>query len=201
MSHATLVSEVLRIQIAKGETLTEWRERPLTPAQVRYAFDDVRHLLAAREALGKRLRDLGHETWAEDEFGRLQVQAFPEAKSDGQSERWRKLRGLGSLSRRQLAVAREIFNWRETLALKENRPPRVLLRDDLIIEVARRNPKSDRDLKVMRGLPRRHAQEIMQAVERARALPAAECPVLSERDQDPPQVAVVVNVLAAVLAD
>src|SRR6266404_4207568 len=45
LSHGALVSQLLGIQLPKGETLTEWRDRPLTPAQVRYAFDDVRYLL------------------------------------------------------------------------------------------------------------------------------------------------------------
>src|SRR5947209_5041777 len=45
MGHGNLVSSVLRIHMAKGETLTEWRDRPLTKSQIRYAFDDVRHLL------------------------------------------------------------------------------------------------------------------------------------------------------------
>src|SRR5205085_5875743 len=50
-----LVSHVVGVHLAKGETRTEWRHRPLTPEQIRYAFDDVRHLLAAWQKLSGRL--------------------------------------------------------------------------------------------------------------------------------------------------
>jgi len=201
LSHGGLVGELLGVQLRKAETLTEWRERPLTPDQLGYAFDDVRYLLAAFEKINTRLRRLDRRSWADEEFARLREQGLPLPTADGYGERWRKLRGVGGLSRRQLATAREVFVWREGLAARENRPPRVLLRDDLIVEIARRNPKSDRDLKVMRGLPRRHTTAIMQAVERARSIPQTECPAVAEREQDPTQVGVIVNVLAAVLAD
>src|SRR5215471_5878717 len=45
LGHGTLVHQVLGVQLSKADTLTEWRDRPLTRSQVRYAFDDVRHLL------------------------------------------------------------------------------------------------------------------------------------------------------------
>src|SRR5689334_8704125 len=57
--HGTLVHQVLGVQLAKGETLTEWRTRPLTRAQIRYAFDDVRYLLDIWRRLAARLEALG----------------------------------------------------------------------------------------------------------------------------------------------
>ena len=59
------------VQITKGETLTEWRDRPLTPQQIRYAFDDVRYLLPVWDALAQRLGKLGRLDWAREEFARL----------------------------------------------------------------------------------------------------------------------------------
>src|SRR5262249_16986016 len=44
LGHAALVHQLLGTRIPKAETLTEWRDRPLTDRQIRYAFDDVRHL-------------------------------------------------------------------------------------------------------------------------------------------------------------
>jgi ribonuclease D len=198
LGHGTLVNQVLGIQLAKGETLTEWRDRPLTPAQVRYAFDDVRHLLAVWQKLSERLEKLGRAEWAREEFRRLEMSTAPD---DGTAERWRKLRGLGSLDRRRLAVVRALYNWREQLAAQSNRPSRSIIRDDLIVEVARRNPTRERDLQVIRGLPRRDLTAIVQTVAAARELPLEQCPALTERDQDPPQVALVGAVLSAVLGD
>src|SRR5262245_14499770 len=54
LGHGSLVGQVLGVSLSKGETLTEWRRRPLTRAQVRYAFDDVRYLLPAWQRVQKQ---------------------------------------------------------------------------------------------------------------------------------------------------
>src|SRR5438128_1900889 len=198
LGHAALVNQALGIQIAKGETLTEWRDRPLTALQIRYAFDDVRYLLPLWRRLQDRLQELGRQDWAREEFSRLAANAAPEEPS---LEKWRKLRGLGSLDRRRLAIVRELNQWREEVAERTNRPARTIVRDDLLIEIARRNPHREGDLSVIRGLPRRDVAAILQAVQRARALPVEACPELADRDQDPPQVQLITNVLTAVHGD
>jgi ribonuclease D len=194
----TLIHQLLGVQLSKAETLTEWRDRPLSPEQVRYAFDDVRYLLPAHERIASRLDELGRADWAREEFARMAAAVSPE---EVPAEKWRKLRGLGSLDRRRLAVVREIYNWREEAAARLNRPARTLVRDDLIIEIARRNPSRERDLQPIRGLPRRDLPAILGAVERARSLPSDQWPRAAEREQDPPQVGLVANVLQAVLGD
>src|SRR6185369_2085541 len=123
---------------------------------------------------------------------RLAASAKPHAPAeDGPSEKWRKLRGVGSLDRRRLAVVRELFAWREAAAAKHNRPPRTIVRDDLIIEIARRGPAKESDLNVIRGLPKRDLTAIVDAVQCGRDLPLEDCPALPERDQDPQQVSMV----------
>jgi ribonuclease D len=104
------------------------------------------------------------------------------------------------LNRRQLAIVRELYQWRDEVAMRTNRPPRTLCRDDLIVEIARRNPTRERDLQVIRGLARRDLPSILAAVERARAVSPQQCPDVVERDQDPPQVALLTNLLSAVLS-
>jgi ribonuclease D len=202
LGHGTLVSQLLRVQLAKGETLTEWRTRPLTRAQIRYAFDDVRYLLPLWQKLSSRLEKLNRADWAREEFGRLTTNATPEEPgSISVQERWRKLRGLGSLDRRRLAIVRELYAWREEMAARCNRPARTIVRDDLLVEIARRNPTRERDLHVVRGLPRRDLEAILKAVERARTLAPEECPIVTDREQDPPQVTWMSNVLLAALGD
>jgi ribonuclease D len=198
IGHGNLVNQVLGVQLAKGETLTEWRDRPLTPEQIRYAFDDVRYLLPLWEKLSARLESLQRMDWAREEFDRLARCAAPD---DPVAERWRKLRGLGSLDRRKLATVRALFAWREERAERNNRPARVILRDDLIVEIARRNPSRQRDLQVVRGLARRDLDEILHIVEEARALPVAACPPQAEREQDPVHVQLATALLVAVLGD
>ncbi len=198
LSHGSLVQQVLGITLSKGETLTEWRHRPLTSAQLRYAFDDVRHLLALWQHVADRLQRLNRTEWAREEFLRMQSSTDPE---ENVLEKWRRLRGLGSLDRRRLAVARALYSWREEQAERNNRPSRTILRDDLIIEIARRNPTRERDLQVVRGLPKRDLSSILEVVTQARALPLEQCPVQNEREQDTPQVGMVSGILLSVLGD
>jgi ribonuclease D len=200
LGHGPLVKAVLGIRLTKGETLTEWRNRPLTRSQISYALDDVRHLLPCWEKLQARLDQLGRSEWAKEEFIRLRALATPEAPT-AETEKWRKLRGTGSLDRRRLAVVRELFFWREQAAVQANRPPRTIVRDDLIVEIARRDPARARDLHVVRGLAKRYADAILQAIVHARSLPLEQCPPLTDREQDPPQVLLVASVLTAALAD
>ena len=199
LGHGPLVSHVVGVHLSKGETRTEWRHRPLTPEQVRYAFDDVRYLLAAWKKLSGRLEKMGRTEWAREEFERLAQAASP--SEPAADERWRKLRGLGSLDRRRLAAVRALFQWREETAAATNRPARSIVRDDLIVEIARRNPTKERDLQVVRGLPKRDLEAIVRTVAKAREVPLEECPALTERDQDPPQVVLTAGVLTAVLGD
>lgn len=202
LGHGALVAQVLGKSLAKGETLTEWRTRPLTAAQVRYAFDDVRYLLPLWERLSGQLQQLGRTAWAREEFARLCTQATPtESGLAPGTERWRKLRGAGTLDRQRLAVLRELYYWREQLAAQNNRPPRTVVRDDLLLEIARRNPRHTRDLNHVRGLAKKFLPELIEVVERGHKVLPEDRPTPVERDLDPPQVGWLVNVLSAALAD
>jgi len=198
IGHGTLVNQLLHIRLSKAETLTEWRNRPLSDDQIRYAFDDVRYLLPLWERLTERLERLGRVDWAQEEFARLGAIAAPDEPA---GERWRKLRGLNALDRKRLAIARELFAWREKKAAQTNRPVRSLIRDDLVVEIAKRNSSHERDLAVIRGLHKRDLAEICEIIERARSLPAEQWPQLVDRDQDPPSVQWVAGLLMAALGD
>ncbi|MFO0863186.1 MAG: HRDC domain-containing protein [Gemmataceae bacterium] len=202
MGHGALVQALLGKKLKKSETLTEWRTRPLTPGQIKYAFDDVRFLLAMQEKLGAKLKELDRLDWAEEEFQRLTQDSSPRQPSaETVGERWRKIRGSGNLDRRRLAVVRELYLWREQKAIEMDRPARVVVRDDLIVEIARRHLKSPKDLEVVRGLTKKHLDEIFQAVERGQKLPFDQCPEATERDVEAPRVGLIVNLTNAVLAD
>ncbi len=198
MGHGPLVGQLLKVQLAKAETLTDWALRPLTNQQLQYAFDDVRFLLPLHRQLSKRLDKLGRAEWLGEEVQALIQRALLENPA---VERWRKLRGLGALDRRKLAIVRELYAWREEVAERQNRPARTVIRDDLLVEIARRSPHKERDLTVLRGLPRHDLEAILQAVQRGREVPQDQWPTLQERDNDPPQVGLVTNLLLAVLGD
>ncbi len=96
---------------------------------------------------------------------------------------------------------RAIYNWREDVAASHNRPPRTFLRDDLILEIARRMPSWDRDIGSVRGVGKKFIPAILRAVETARQLPIEQCPPYVEREQELPQVPLIGNILVAVLGN
>ena len=77
----------------------------------------------------------------------------------------------------------------------------MLLRDDLIVEIARRAPKTVDDLQLLRGLPRGEPDAILEAVRQAKQMPATELPELESRDNDPTQVLLLASLLGVVLSD
>ena len=123
-------------------------------------------MLPLAQRLSTELKHLGRVDWAREEFARLNAAAT--ICTEDTTEKWRKLRGIGSLDRLRLALVRDLFQWREDQAAQSNRPPRTLLRDDLLIEIARSNPRRERDLTQIRGLPRRHLPLILEVMERTR---------------------------------
>lgn len=198
IGYAGLVSELLGHRMNKGETLTDWRRRPLAPAQLRYAFDDVRFLLPAHKKLTDRLTRADRLSWAEEEFAGFVAKAVAD---DVTAERWRRVKGTGGFEPRGLAAVRELHAWRDGFAHRVNRPARMLMRDDVLAEIARRLPRSLDDLQNLRGLPRGEQDAILAAVSRARALAADELPEVEPRESDSPHVVLMANLLGVVLTD
>lgn len=198
IGYAGLVQIVLGGRLNKSDTLTDWRRRPLTDSQIRYAFDDVRYLIPAYTRVLQRLRKHDRVPWATDEFGAF----IGRSLADGMTvERWRKIKGVGALNRRELAVARGVYGWREDVAERQNRPPRTVIRDDLLIELARRGARNADDVLSLRGLPRGEADTIHEVVRTANAIPLSSCPEVIEGDFDPPQIGILSCILSVVLSD
>ncbi len=120
-----------------------------------------------------------------------------------EDERWR-ISGSARLSRRQLAVLREVWRWRDRQAASLNVPAARVLGDSMLIEVARRSPATVEDLFSIRGLDsrmlRKAEQDVVDAVAVARSIPEAELPS-NERRDDPPQVAVLTKLLSVAVAN
>lgn len=199
IGYAGLVYDVLGQRMSKGETLTDWRRRPLLPAQVRYAFDDVRHLLPVWKKLTEKLKRLKRTAWAQEEFKSLVRKSIGDEEST--VERWRKVKGIGGLDRRGLAIVRALYNWRDRFAERINRPPRHLLRDDVLAELSKRGPNKLEELAAFRGLPRIELNPILEAILQAKSLPLDQCPEPEARESDPPPIILLGNLLGVVLAD
>jgi ribonuclease D len=200
LSLVNLVGQVLDVSLAGGETRTDWRRRPLSVAQVEYALDDVRYLLDLADEFTSRLAELGRTAWAEEEFADFVASIAGRAEE----ERWRRLPGLHQLSRRGLEMARRLAGWREDEARRQNRPVRQIMRDDLLVAIAKRQPTNRRGLESLRDFNRpgllNKSDQILRALDQAGSVPDEQLPDLQTRQEEPPGLSTVASLLVAGLA-
>jgi ribonuclease D len=199
-SYAALTGRWLGQHAKKAETRTNWRRRPLATRQLDYAVDDVRHLLPLRDMLIERLEALGRRNWLSEEMATWQATV----QGSLGEEQWRRVSGSSSLTRRELAIVRELWRFREEVAQQRNQPSRRVLRDDLIVELARRATDDAGRISHVRGFERRDYQKLIpqlaQRIGQALRLPDAECPRLPRREEPAAKRIVLGQFLAATLA-
>jgi ribonuclease D len=195
----TLVSKVLGKTPKTQETRTDWRRRPLTARQIEYALDDVRYLRAIRDALRSRLQELGRLAWLDEEMANWQE----EAEHAISREQWRRVSGSSALDRQGLAIVRELWRWREAEARRRDCPARRVLRDDLIVELAKRKSAEVDRIRAVRGLDRgdlkRFLSAIAKRIRRALSLPEQQWPKKPFRRQKEPQLPVLGQFLYSAL--
>ena len=181
ISYARLVGKVTGVQLDKLETLTDWTARPLTEAQIDYSLEDVRYLPELRRHLGERLSELGRSGWEREEGSRLESDSTYRAPEPREFYRRLKASGLSAVS---LGVLREVAAWREETARAKNLPRGWVLRDQSLLEIARRRPQSVKSLRQIRSLkPQQIAKDGEAIVDAVRA-GAAE-PVKEDRPDTP----------------
>lgn len=135
-----VVEHLLGLRLAKEHSAADWSRRPLPAEWLRYAALDVELLLGLREKLQELLVAQGKADWAAEEFEHLRT-ARPAAVP--RSERWRKTSGINKLkSVRSLAVLRELWNARESLAEKKDVAPGRLLPDSALVAAAEVMPRT-----------------------------------------------------------
>ncbi len=181
----TLISKLLGRTPPKHETRTDWRRRPLSKRQVEYALNDARYLPPLRDKIHAKLQELGRLGWLEEEMAAW-LDGIERAMSH---ERWRRVSGNAGMDARGLAIIRELFHWRDAEAQRRNQPVRRILRDDLIVELARRGSAEVARIRAVRGMERgdlsRRLDDIAAAIQRGLDLPEDECPPRRSREQVP----------------
>ena len=175
-SLGNLVQRLVNKTLPKGETRTNWARRPLTKDQITYALHDVTDLLSMHETLSNLAKDLNREEWLVEE-----TEAFQQKVIDAETrENWRRVSGSSGLKPRQLETVRQIWLWREARAKEIDRLPRRVLRDDLIVELAKRGSTDVKKIKSLRGMERRsltdHYEDIADAIEVALDTPDEDLP-------------------------
>ncbi len=179
-----LVRNELGVELSKGSQRDDWSKRPLTAKQEAYALADVAHLMALAARLTDRLADAGRIEWAREEFAALAALA-PAQKRTGRDD-FRRIKGSAKLSRRQQAVLRELYLWREARAAAADRPPFKIVGPEVLLAMAERPPTGVDEVARMLASYRRQNDQIeivFAAIQRALELSEDELPAREQGER------------------
>ena len=133
LGYRELVATLLDVTLDKGETRSNWLQRPLGTSQLHYAELDVLYLLPLYRHLSAALDGLQRSAWLDEEF---EHQRRSRAADSGPEASYLRVRGRGALSPARHAVLRRLSAWRETEAMARDMPRRHLLPDEALIALA-----------------------------------------------------------------
>lgn len=178
---AALLERHFGIKLDKSHQRADWAMRPLPRNMLEYAATDTRHLIALAEKMRAELEALGRWEWAVEELARLENVRFEKEEVE---EPFRRLKGIGSLDPRSLAIVRGLYDLRDSLARKADRPPFKIFGNEIILESARVKPVTPVDLMSVKSLPAsqrgRFGRDIVRIVTEALGLPEEALPTRGE---------------------
>lgn len=177
IGYADLVNQITGIKLEKKHTRANWSRRPLAEDEINYAMDDVRYLLPVYQTLKTEMEDKKRYAWIEkDLLAMTSVSNYQIETAD----LWRRLKGVQKLRGVELQIARHLCQWREQMAQQINLPRRWVVKDDLIIEIARLKPSKVIDLDSIRDVNEKfiekHGDRILQIVATAQDTPTSKWP-------------------------
>ncbi len=199
MGYGALVEAYTGVHLPQAASLTDWSHRPLDEEQLEYAEDDVRYLPSIYQQMTDELVRLNRLGWVLPEMEDL---ADPARYRHDPRKAYLKLKRSGSLTRRQLSVAREVCAWRDLCAENRDIPRKWVLSDEVIVEICKLSPVSvDRLLKIrgMDHLSERDAQTVVEAVRRGRACPIEKTPRQERRPRPSADLESVMDLMYALV--
>lgn len=172
-----LLDEVLGVHIPKTESFSDWQARPLTKSQLEYAVNDVIHLEPLANSIEAELKKLDRLSWAQEECLYYENETL---YSPDRSRDFLKVKGSNKLNNRGLAILRELWKFRDKEARERNKPPKTILQDYTLAEVAKRKVSSLEELKKLRGIRQdqvhKYGSGLVSAVKKGLSIPDNECP-------------------------
>jgi len=165
-----LLREVLSVHVPKGRARAKWLARPLSSDLLHYAVEDVSHLVKLSEKLRKKLTSHDRWDWALEESV-VDSKVF-DVSPDEMAQKISK----GAHLEREQPILAELIRWREKRARDANLPRGWIADNEILISIARVQPKTIEELKTFRGLHakevERSGQSILEAIQRGKLLMA-----------------------------
>lgn len=178
MGYQKAIANELLVEIDKGESRSNWLQRPLSEAQMSYAADDVRYLLPLFATLYRQLNDKG---WLQIVIEDCQLYAKEIYDTQYMDDDLLYLTAANfRYNGLQLAFLQSLLIWREELARTINKPRTFIIRKQGIVELTELLPNSLKQLRhntcLGRYIIEQYGTEIIKLVHDAKQLPASEYP-------------------------
>jgi ribonuclease D len=174
---AALLQRYFDVRLDKKHQRADWSMRPLSDDMLEYAAQDTKFLLQLRDHLHAELEEKRRLHWAKEEFALLEkIQWEPGDDADA----YQRIKGARDLSRRELAVLRELAAWRDDAARDLDRATFRVIGNEALLEISRVAPATMQALTQIKGTPRalmeRAGHEVLAAVKRGMEVPENELP-------------------------
>lgn len=199
-SYNGMVHAFCGVTLPKSESLTDWSRRPLTPEQIEYALDDVRYLIKAYDVIMERLDESGRASWVLDEIKPLTDRSHYVVD---RRVAFKRIKRVNSLTRRQLAVARELAAWREARAEYSNIPRKWLMSDEVLIALSKRPPHDAASLRRVRGTEQLSDADVagaLSVIARGESCPADKYPFIARTHKPAsPELESVIDLMYALI--
>jgi ribonuclease D len=202
VGYGALVKEVLGVELEKAHTRADWCQRPLHAAQLAYAADDVRYLCEVYTSQLAQLRQLDRESWLAADFAEM---SDPARYRNPPQLAWQRVKGTNRLRGEQLAVLQQLAAWREEQAQRSDRPRRWVLKDEILLDLARHMPQETSAMQRIRGLEEgtiaRHGKALLQTIREGRAMPKEQWPEVKQGERLPVEQDALVDIMMALLRE
>lgn len=199
-SYNGMVHAFCGVTLPKSESLTDWSRRPLTPEQIEYALDDVCYLIKAYDVIMERLDESGRASWVLDEIKPLTDRSHYVVD---RRVAFKRVKRVNSLTRRQLAVARELAAWREARAEYSNIPRKWLMSDEVLIALSKRPPHDAASLRRVRGTEQLSDADVagaLSVIARGESCPADKYPFIARTHKPAsPELESVIDLMYALI--
>lgn len=175
LGYRALVADIEDVDLPKGETRSDWLQRPLTDSQCDYAALDVTHLLNAWQVLDAECELQGKRDWVLADGSDAAASLASNA-----SGYYKRIKSAWKLNPRALGILSAVGDWRERTARLKNKPRGWIIDDQACMQLAHCNPGNLSELQRSTDLPppaiRQYGEDLLELLAQQRELPDADMP-------------------------
>ncbi len=176
---ASLLERYLGVKLSKKHQKADWAKRPLSDEMLEYAADDTRYLLALADRLVEELEAKGRLAWVEEECRALEASVYDAPEPGETVDPVTRIKGARDLAPRTVHALRTALEWRDEVARRLDRAPFRVVSDAPLVHAVLTGVRDPRDLKAVKGFPRRMAdspegEDLVARLTAVDALPESE---------------------------